>query len=363
MANTTINMSKVVENAAIRAKAEAELKEFDESLDELELSENEKLTLAKNIQNAFGKHLNILIAGATGCGKSTTILALFDEDKMSEEDRQSLRIKDSGQPQTMQIRPYKVGENLTLWDSPGLGDGEKDEQHIDKIRAKCREKDKKGDGLIDLGLVIIGGVVARDLESTYKVIDVLVDELCVGEKSEARVVVAINKCDLSGNPEAKFDYDKNEPSDTLKDELETKMQDFKERFAQNKRGKFSIMYYAAGYLDEKSGVKKEPYNLAKLLNFITKSAPSKKRFLFSDKISKEKGNFRANEKGKEWQKDTEKSWLDSVMETITDGIKVVGDTIEKVREVGKKVLKAAPTLITIFTTARDIFTKGLKFFK
>lgn len=85
--------------------------------------------------------------------------------------------------------------------------------------------------MIDLGLVIIGGFASRDLESTFKTIDVLVDELCVGEKDEARVVVAINKCDLAGNnPKARFDYDKNEPSDELKAELDEKIRGFKARF-------------------------------------------------------------------------------------------------------------------------------------
>ncbi len=371
MATTIYRPGKVYENAISGAEkgsaaekdaALKDLENLDKSLDELDLSETDKMRLAKNIQDAFGQHLNILIAGATGCGKSTTILALFDEDKMSETDRQSLVVSGSGKPQTMDIRPYKVGKNLTIWDSPGLGDGEKDEQHIAKIRAKCREKDKKGNGLIDLGLVI-GGVVARDLESTFKAIDVLVDELCVGEKSQARVVVAINKCDLSNNPASKFDYEQNEPSEALKAELEAKMQDFKDRFAENKRAKFSIMYYAAGYYDEASGKQYAPYNLAKLLNFITKSAPSKKRFLFADKVSKQKRNFGANEKGKEWQKDTEKSWFDSVVETISDGIKVVGDTIDKVKEVGKKVLKAAPAIISAVSTGVSVGKKVFKFFK
>jgi uncharacterized protein len=266
----------------------------------------------------------------------------------------------------MDIRPYKVGKNLTIWDSPGLGDGEKDEQHIAKIRAKCREKDENGRGLIDLGLVIIDGAVARDLESTYKVADVLVDELCKGEKSQARVVVAINKCDIaSNNPAAKFNHEQNEPSEALKAELETKMQDFKDRFAENKRAKFSIMYYAAGYYDEASGKQYPPYNLAKLLNFITKSAPSKKRFLLGDKVSTKEKNFRANEKGKEWQKETEKSWFDSVVETISEGIENVKDAIDKVKEVGEKVLKAAPSIISAGDTiikAGKVAFKWLKNF-
>lgn len=262
---------------------------------------------------------------------------------MSEQDRQDLRISDSAKPQTMEIRSYKVGKNLTLWDSPGLGDGTKDDEHIDKIREKCREKDENGDGLIDLGFVIIGGIASRDLESTFKTIDVLVDELCVGEKDEARVVVAINKCDLAGNnPKARFDYDKNEPSDELKAELDEKIRGFKARFKENRSSKFRIMYYSAGYYDEKTQTQYEPYNLGKLLTLITRSTPSKKRYLFIDKIRIDP------------PKEVEKSWLDSLKEAISDGIDFVGDMMDKVGDVAQKMLTALPMGEKLWNTGKAL---------
>ena len=330
-----------------------ERQELITSVEQLNLSDKDKMTLAKNIQNAlFGKNLNVLIVGATGCGKSTTIRALFDEDKMSEDDRRTLRISDSAKPQTMKIRPYKIGKNLTLWDSPGLGDGTKDDEHIAKIRTKCREKDENGEGLIDLGLVIVGGVIARDLEATYKAIDVLVEELCVGEESETRVVVAINKCDLSANPRVKFDYDKNEPSEELKAELDAKIRGFKARFQKNKSSKFRIMYYSAGYYDENAKKQEKPYNLAKLLNFITKSAPSKKRYLFLDKINQNDSNFTSND-GDDYMTDTQNSWLDSIIEVISDGIERVGEAVDKVKEVGRKVLAAIPVVTNVWSKLKS----------
>lgn len=270
---------------------------------------------------------------------------------MSEQDRQDLRISDSAKPQTMEIRSYKVGKNLTLWDSPGLGDGTKDDEHINKIREKCREKDENGNGLIDLGLVIIGGFASRDLESTLKTIDVLVDELCVGEKDEARVVVAINKCDLAGNnPKARFDYDKNEPSDELKAELDEKIRGFKARFKENRSSKFRIMYYSAGYYDEKTQTHYKSYNLDKLLFFIIQSAPKIKRYIV-------KGVINVGVDDGEYKKKIEESWLDSLKEAVSDGIDFVGDMMDKVGDVAQKMLTALPVGEKLWNTGKAILDK------
>lgn len=108
MANANINHSNI--------DGSREIQELTQSLERLgNLSEKDKIKIAKNIQNVFKKNLNVLIAGATGSGKSTTIRAFFG-DQMSEQDRQDLRISDSAKPQTMEIRflqgrqkPYLVG--------------------------------------------------------------------------------------------------------------------------------------------------------------------------------------------------------------------------------------------------------------
>lgn len=339
MANANINHSNI--------DGSREIQELTQSLERLDLSEKDKIKIAKNIQNVFSQNLNVLIAGATGSGKSTTIRAFF-VDQMSEQDRQDLRISDSAKPQTMEIRSYKVGKNLTLWDSPGLGDGTKDDEHIDKIREKCREKDENGDGLIDLGLVIIGGIASRDLESTFKTIDVLVDELCVGEKDEARVVVAINKCDLAGNnPKVRFDYDKNEPSDELKAELDDKIRGFKARFKENRSSKFRIMYYSAGYYDEKTQTHYKSYNLDKLLFFIIQSAPKIKRYIV-------KGVINEGVDEGEYKKKIEESWLDSLKEAISDGIDFVGDVMDKVGDVAQKMLTALPMGEKLWNTGKAL---------
>lgn len=117
MANVNINHSNI--------DGSREIQELTQSLERLDLSEKDKIKFAKNIQNVFRKNLNILIAGATGSGKSTTIRALFDEGKMSEQDRRNLRISDSAKPQTMEIRSYKVGKTLPCGIAQGLAMAQK----------------------------------------------------------------------------------------------------------------------------------------------------------------------------------------------------------------------------------------------
>ena len=55
----------------------------------------------------------MLITGATGCGKSSTINALLGIDVA--------RVGYGVDPETMTIGKCDL-ENLILWDSPGLGD-------------------------------------------------------------------------------------------------------------------------------------------------------------------------------------------------------------------------------------------------
>lgn len=60
-------------------------------------------------------------------------------------------------PETMDITKYEL-DNLTLWDSPGLGDGrENDIRHSKNIIKKLNEVDDNKKALIDIVLVILDG--------------------------------------------------------------------------------------------------------------------------------------------------------------------------------------------------------------
>ena len=105
--------------------------------------------MLKNVMKLKDQRVNIMITGATGCGKSSTINAMFDTEVA--------KVGVGVDPETMEIEKYEL-DNLILWDTPGLGDGkEADNRHAKNIIKKLSEVDENGDALIDLVLVILDG--------------------------------------------------------------------------------------------------------------------------------------------------------------------------------------------------------------
>ena len=118
------------------------------------LSEYDKLVAQRNLARLRETKVNILVTGATGAGKSSTINALFNTEVA--------KVGVGADPETMHIKKFELN-NIILWDSPGLGDSpEKDRIHAKGIMNKLLEKDHDGNLLIDLVLVILEGAT-RDL--------------------------------------------------------------------------------------------------------------------------------------------------------------------------------------------------------
>ena len=117
MNNNKQNIFNKLENAILNAQ---------------DIPEKDKQEIFQNIGRLKNNRLNILITGATGCGKSSTINALFDTEVA--------RVGVGVNPETMDIEKYEL-DNLTLWDSPGLGDGkEADNRHSKNIIKKLHER-------------------------------------------------------------------------------------------------------------------------------------------------------------------------------------------------------------------------------
>lgn len=294
--------------------------------------------LFSNIFGLLDKKLNILFIGGTGVGKSTTIRTLFDTKKMDKDSIKQLdselKTSDSAKPQTMEIEPYTVGDNLTIWDSPGLGDGAKDASHIQKIKDKIEETDENGNTLIDCALVIIDAGGGRDLESTYKAIATL---KASGLEDE-RILIALNQCDrASRNSADRFEDGK--PNDSLQKILDEKVADLSERIKENCEIEHAnIMYYSAGFYDEEKQNFSNRYNIDKLLYFITQSAPNGKRFIFKRNATKEEVG--KSDDALNYTEESQKSWWESLLDNVVDNLAapVVAFVAEKARPIVEKTV-------------------------
>ena len=149
------------------------------------------------LRKLCGTETNIMLVGATGCGKSSTINALFSCNRQ-EEYVEAAKVGSRADPETRDIERYRIG-NLILWDTPGLGDGtEIDAHHREVITELLQEVDEGEDGektaLIDLVLVILDGST-RDLGTSYQILnEVIIPEL--GDDT-GRILIALNQVDIA----------------------------------------------------------------------------------------------------------------------------------------------------------------------
>ena len=277
------------------------------------LDEAEKSKLLKNIMRLKDKKVNIMITGATGCGKSSTINALFDMEVA--------KVGVGVDPETMDIEKYELN-NLTLWDTPGLGDGkEADNRHAKNIIKKLAEVDENGDALIDLVLVILDGGT-RDLGTSYELINsVIIPNL--GEDKKNRILVAINQADVAMKGRY-WDYEKNEPMDKLKEFLDNKVISVKNRIKEATGVDIEPIYYSSGFKEE-GEEQSRPYNLSKLLYYIVKATPTEKRAVYVNNTNEDENMWRDNDDLLDYGEETRKSIMDSVVEGASRGVDVGGD--------------------------------------
>ena len=256
------------------------------------------------IQILLKREVNLLIVGETGVGKSSTIKVLFDID---------VEVGAGMKPPTMEISKYHK-ENLTIYDSPGLGE-EKDEEHKRKILNLLEKKDSEGKMLIDLVLVLLD-FSHRDFGTAYKFInEVIPQEL----KQEERVIVALNKCDKVDTGE--WNKEENKPDTEMKEYLDGQIKVVQERIEQGGDFKVgdSIVYYSAGKHNAKGERTREPYNIAKLFYYILQHIPTQKRVALVSRRNQEELHSNKAENAK-YEKKTEKSWWESVFEFVKDNM-------------------------------------------
>lgn len=214
----------------------------------------------KGLSIAKFNPLDVLVVGATGAGKSSTLNTLFSHRVAS--------VGTGTDPETMQISHYSLNDKIRFWDSPGLGDGiQADIEHSKRIidlLYKTYILDDKEFGFIDLVLVILDGS-ARDMGTTYK----LLNDVVLPNMNSRRVLVAMNQADIAMKGRY-WDDVTERPLPTLKDFLDSKSESIIRR-VKEATGLNIIrpVYYSAEY----------NYNLYSVLDLVIDNIPTQRRFL------------------------------------------------------------------------------------
>ena len=304
------------EGKTIKGEMDAICEALESEIISADMGQEEKAEMLKKLRKITKTETNIMLVGATGCGKSSTINALFacGEDAASQ-----VEVAKGGSrtnPETKDIEKYTIG-NLVLWDTPGLGDDtENDEHHKTVIRDLLNEEDEDGNSLIDLVLLVMDGST-RDLGTSYHILnDVIIPEL-QGETN--RILVALNQADIAMKTGRHWDYEKNAPDATLLEFLEEKVESIKTRIKDDSGLEVNPVYYCAGYQEEQGEVV-HPYNLSKLLLYILNAIPARKRVAIMENINVDSENYEYSDDEMDYGEAVKDSFLDSFEDFISDGV-------------------------------------------
>lgn len=261
--------------------------------------------IEKKLRRIETRTLDVMVTGATGAGKSTTINRLFN--------REVAVIGEGVDPQTMEVKSYELNPHLRLWDTPGLGDGvARAEIHKKNIitlleknsisgdaESKCTGLDGKfvlsradetktsiagvinnaataleetmqailrevsnsfdsGYKLIDLVLIILESN-KKDLGTTYT----LLNDVILPYIPSERILFAINKADF-GMKGHHWISESDRPDETLLAYLSEQASSVQQRMFEATGKKFPMpIFYSAEH----------GYNVDKLLDFIIDHMP------------------------------------------------------------------------------------------
>lgn len=306
---------------------------FEQDIMNADIPETEKNKLMKNLFQLKEQKINIMITGATGCGKSSTINALFNTE--------IAQVGVGVDPQTMDITKYELG-NLILWDSPGLGDGkEADNRHAKNIIKKLHERDENGNLLIDLVLVVLDGST-RDLGTSYELINnIIIPNL--GEEKDNRILVAINQADVAMKGRY-WNYELNRPEPQLVKFLEEKVISVQKRIREGTGVDVTPIYYSAGFKEE--GMEQcRPYNLTKLLYYIVKFTPKQKRLSIVDNLNTDAEMWKDDDELKDYGKGILESFGETVSDCALDGADLGGQIGSIFGNTGETLGRAVGTVV------------------
>ena len=160
--------------------------------------------------------LDVLLVGATGTGKSSTLNALFNSTVA--------KVGEGVDPETQNISSFELHDYLRFHDSAGLGDGkENDLNHSKNIIAELLRTCGDDNYFIDLAMVLLDGS-SRDLGTTFR----LLESVVLKSIKPKRVIIAINQADMAMKGRY-WNAPQNKPESTLIDFLEEKALSVKQR--------------------------------------------------------------------------------------------------------------------------------------
>ena len=277
---------------------------LQEEISESDLPAAEKNKRLSRLLKASSRRVNIMLVGATGAGKSSTINALFDMSVAT--------VGVGVDPETKDIERHDLNGNLTIWDSPGLGDGvDTDKLHITQIVKKLSETDENNELLIDLVLVVLDAS-SKDLAVSFDVINNTLIP-CLGEENH-RILIALNKCDMAKSGRY-WNNKENTPEDSLVDFLIEKVNSVKRRIYDATGVEVEPVFFSAGYSDGEE--KQSSYNLTKLLYYILQAVPAEKRLVLVDSLNKDEDNWECNDE--DYMPSIKETFLEALVSNVTDG--------------------------------------------
>lgn len=292
---------------------------LEEEIMGLDIPDGEKAKRLSRLIKVRNQKVNIMLAGSTGAGKSSTVNALFNMDVA--------KVGVGVDPETSIIEKFEL-DNLTIWDTPGLGDGVSSDERISRsILEKLNELDEEGNPLIDLVVVILDSS-SKDLGTSYDLINnILIPAL--GDDAKDRILLALNQADVAMKG-THWNEEENAPDEVLKEFLKKKADSVQNRVKEATGLSIRPIYYCAGYKEE-GGDQRKPYNLTKLLYYIIKAVPKDKRLALADNINEEEDNWLHDDEEKDYKKSIKSSFGETVWDCITDGfdkgVEVGGDIL------------------------------------